>query len=57
MEEKLRAAWNEGRNQIGNPRAAAIGFNHPNAVGPCRVQWLESFNNGAFGAPFSLVGK
>jgi hypothetical protein len=57
MEAKLRAAYDVGRATRASGGSSFAGFNHPNAVGPCRVKWLESFNNGFFNAPFTLVGK
>jgi len=32
-------------------------FTHPDAQGPCRVQWIESYNEGYAGAPASPVGR
>ena len=57
MEAKLRAAYAVGQQTRSNGGSSFTGFNHPNAVGPCRVKWLESFNDGYFNSPFTLVGK
>lgn len=55
-ENNLRDAHLAGE-QARQSGGTLLGFWHPKAVGPCRVRWLEAFNSGYGGAPFSNLGR
>lgn len=57
MQNKLEEAHRIGQETKSNGGSSFVGFSHPKSGGTCRVQWLEAFNSGYFGAPFTMVGK
>lgn len=54
---KLEEAHRVGQQTKANGGSSLLGFSDARSYGPCRVQWLESFNEGYFGGPLVSAGK